>query len=140
MLDNHLGLEPTPTIAPSASSFVQPPTLEESESEHLDALVLFDFTPTSEFELGVHGMFVPIDRSFGNTAMLDGMNVRILEPDDGSGWVKVADQDGNSGLIPSSYIQTQARGGSADTKSGERGTLSAHDFPFLLQHVHHLYH
>jgi uncharacterized protein YgiM (DUF1202 family) len=70
---------------------------------------------------------------FGNTAMLDGMNVRILEPDDGSGWVKVADQDGNSGLIPASYIQTQ---GGADTNSGERGTLSAHDFPFL-QHVHH---
>lgn len=53
---------------------------------------------------------------------LDGMKVRILEPDDGSGWVKVADQDGNSGLVPASYIQT-AR--SADTAerlgSGERG-------------------
>lgn len=56
------------------------------------------------------------------------MNVRILEPDDGSGWVKVADQNGNSGLVPASYIQT-AQGGSADTNSGERGTLSAHDFP-----------
>ena len=65
----------------------------------------------------------------------DGMNVRILETDDGSGWVKVADQDGNSGLIPASYIQT-AQGGSADTNSGERGTLSAHDFP-VLQHLHH---
>lgn len=65
----------------------------------------------------------------------DGMNVRILETDDGSGWVKVADQDGNSGLIPASYIQT-AQGGSADTNSGERGTLSGHDFP-VLQHVHH---
>jgi formin-binding protein 1 len=52
------------------------------------------------------------------------MQVRILEPDDGSGWVKVADQDGNSGLVPASYIQTQTAG-SADTAerlgSGERG-------------------
>jgi len=64
---------------------------------------MFDFTPTSEFELGVH----------------DGMSVRILEPDDGSGWVKVADQNGNSGLVPASYIQT-VQGGSADTNSSER--------------------
>jgi formin-binding protein 1 len=56
------------------------------------------------------------------------MKVRILEPDDGSGWVKVADQDGNSGLVPASYIQTahwQPEDGRADTDSGdsERGTL-----------------
>lgn len=67
--------------------------------------------------------------------LLDGMNVRILEPDDGSGWVKVADQDGNIGLVPASYIQT-AQGGSVDTNSGERGTLSKHDFS-VLRHVHH---
>ena len=58
------------------------------------------------------------------------MNVRILEPDDGSGWVKVADQDGNSGLVPASYIQ-MAQDGSPDTKkqlgSGERGMLQIHD-------------
>ena len=59
--------------------------------------------------------------------MLDGMNVRILEPDDGSGWVKVADQDGKSGLVPASYIQTAQ--GSADTNSGGRGTLSTQDSP-----------
>lgn len=56
-------IESTPTIAPSASSFVQTPTLAESESEQLDALVLFDFTPTSEFELGVHGIVVPTSSS-----------------------------------------------------------------------------
>jgi hypothetical protein len=63
MLDNPRGLEPTPTIAPSASSFVRPPTLvEESESDHLEAVVIFDFTPTSEFELGVDGMLFSIRR------------------------------------------------------------------------------
>lgn len=68
----HRGLEPTPTIAPSASSFVQPPTLEESESEHLEALVMFDFTPTSELELAVHGMFLSMRRypqTIGNAAI-----------------------------------------------------------------------
>ena len=132
MLDNpRLGGLETPTIAPSASSFVQPPTLvEESESEHLEALVIFDFTATSEFELGVHGMLFPfyvctqVLTNGLKYCYVDGMKVRILEPDDGSGWVKVADQDGNSGLVPASYIQT-AQGGSADTDSGdsERGTL-----------------
>ena len=90
---------------------------------------MFDFTPTSEFELAVHGMLFFSMRMYRqmvwNTA--DGMNVRILETDDGSGWVKVADQDGNSGLVPASYIQAE-QGGSADTNSRERGTLSPHNF------------
>ena len=45
-------------IAPSASSFVEPGMPEEQTNEHLYALVIFDFTPTSEFELGVHGMLL----------------------------------------------------------------------------------
>ena len=65
------------------------------------------------------------------------MKVRILEPDDGSGWVKVADQDGNSGLVPASYIQTaQVQEGPVDTDSGERGTLSTHVFFLTSKHVH----
>ena len=73
----------------------------------------------------------------GNTAVLDGMKVRILEPDDGSGWAKVTDQDGNSGLVPASYIQVQTeQGGSAETNSGERGTLSIDDFS-VRRHAHH---
>lgn len=95
----------------------------------MEALVIFDFTPTSEFELGVHGMLFPfyaqISTNGWKHCYVDGMKVRILEPDDGSGWVKVADQDGNSGLVPASYIQT-AQGGSAD---GERGTLFSTWFP-----------
>jgi len=30
--------------------------------------------------------------------------VRVLEPDDGSGWVKVEDEAGNIGLVPASYL------------------------------------
>ena len=95
---------------------------------------MFDFTATSEFELDVHGMLFPfyalVSTNDWKHCYVDGMNVRILEPNDGSGWVKVADQDGNSGLVPASYIQT-AQGGSADTDSGDRGTLSTHDFKLL---------
>ena len=45
-------------MAPSASSFVQP-LPEETTKEGLNALVIFDFIATSEFELGVQGMSLP---------------------------------------------------------------------------------
>jgi uncharacterized protein YgiM (DUF1202 family) len=31
--------------------------------------------------------------------------VRVLEEDDGSGWVKVADSDGEKGLVPATYLE-----------------------------------
>ncbi|KAG6889878.1 hypothetical protein C0995_013852 [Termitomyces sp. Mi166 len=52
------------------------------------ARVLFDFTPTSEFELEVSEV----------------ETVRVVEADDGSGWVKVADMQGRDGLVPASYL------------------------------------
>ncbi|CAA7269111.1 unnamed protein product [Cyclocybe aegerita] len=77
-------------MAPSASSFVQSIASEDSSvEERVEAKVLFDFNATSEFELGVQ----------------DGAYVHVLEPDDGSGWVKVVDKDGNSGLVPASYLE-----------------------------------
>lgn len=44
---------------------------------------------------------------------LEGTSVHVLEPDDGSGWVKVADPDGKAGLVPASYL------GFDDTTSSE---------------------
>jgi hypothetical protein len=35
----------------------------------------------------------------------EGTSVHVLEPDDGSGWVKVADPDGRDGLVPASYLE-----------------------------------
>jgi hypothetical protein len=35
---------------------------------------------------------------------LEGTIVRVIEPDDGSGWVKVENEAGNSGLVPASYL------------------------------------
>lgn len=36
--------------------------------------------------------------------MAEGAQVRVLEEDDGSGWVKVGDSTGGSGLVPASYL------------------------------------
>lgn len=37
---------------------------------------------------------------------LEGTIVRVVEADDGSGWVKVSDGAGDSGLVPASYLET----------------------------------
>ncbi|SJL07594.1 related to BZZ1-Myo3/5p-Bee1p-Vrp1p actin assembly complex component [Armillaria ostoyae] len=71
---------------PSPSSFVQP--AYEEEVSYPTARVIFDFKATSEFELSV----------------TDGATVSVLEPDDGSGWVKVSDTRGNDGLVPATYL------------------------------------
>ncbi|KAF8192143.1 hypothetical protein BJ912DRAFT_963009 [Pholiota molesta] len=79
-------------IAPSASSFVQSISSEvPSSEERANAKVLFDFTVTSEFELGVQ----------------EGEIVHIVESDDGSGWAKVENLEGNSGLVPASYLKVR---------------------------------
>ncbi|PPR05914.1 hypothetical protein CVT26_008808 [Gymnopilus dilepis] len=79
--------EHTPSIPPSASSFVQ--STEDIPEEVVEARVLYDFTATSEFELAVH----------------EGQTVRVIEPDDGSGWTKVEDSNQESGLVPASYLE-----------------------------------
>lgn len=55
-----------------------------------------------------------------------GDSVQVLETDDGSGWVKAADGQGNSGLVPASYLAYDSSLTSAkpsETGSGQRGTL-----------------
>ncbi|KAI9443492.1 hypothetical protein H4582DRAFT_2072520 [Lactarius indigo] len=77
------------TVLPTASSFTQSTTLTIPETEFPIVRVIYDFTPTSPFELAVR----------------DGATVRVVEEDDGSGWVKVVDEDGGRGLVPASYIE-----------------------------------
>ncbi|KAI0032556.1 hypothetical protein K488DRAFT_49643 [Vararia minispora EC-137] len=75
------------SIAPTPSSFAQSHTAHEDELPR--ARVLFDFTPTSPFELTVY----------------ENMLVSVVEEDDGSGWVKVDDGNGGRGLVPASYVE-----------------------------------
>ncbi|KAI0357415.1 hypothetical protein OH77DRAFT_1450808 [Trametes cingulata] len=72
---------------PTPSSFAR--TSHTAEDSGPTARVLFDFSPTSPFELAVSAESI----------------VHVLEEDDGSGWVKVADDSGAKGLVPASYIE-----------------------------------
>ncbi|KZP33431.1 hypothetical protein FIBSPDRAFT_810692 [Athelia psychrophila] len=78
---------------PTVSSFGQ----QAAQEVHPAARVVFSFTPTSPFELEVS----------------EGALVHVLEDDDGSGWVKVADDHGGKGLVPASYIETTNAGDDA---------------------------
>ncbi|KAH8104793.1 hypothetical protein BXZ70DRAFT_1005298 [Cristinia sonorae] len=78
---------------PSASSFAHTDSSIHSAEEHSpSARVVYDYTPTSPFEL----------------AITEGQIVQVLEEDDGSGWIKVADEEGGNGLVPASYIEVIA--------------------------------
>lgn len=59
------------------------------EETHRLARAIFDFAASSSFELNV----------------TEGTVVRVVEEDDGSGWVKVADSDGEKGLVPATYLE-----------------------------------
>ena len=67
--------------------------------------------------------------------------MEVLEEDDGSGWVKVADEAGGKGLVPASYISvldsaSQAGVGEshgAGVKAGDYGkVISCYFAPFAL--------
>ncbi|KAI0826761.1 hypothetical protein BC628DRAFT_1516154 [Trametes gibbosa] len=73
------------TLTPSSFARASPMVQEKEPS----ARVLFNFAPTSPFELAVSAESM----------------VHVLEEDDGSGWVKVADDSGAKGLVPASYVE-----------------------------------
>jgi hypothetical protein len=81
-------------------------------------------------------------------SVLEGASVRVIEEDDGSGWVKVVDEDGGRGLVPASYIesagvtQADSPGSGPSLGSGQFGEWPHHFgwFPgFLLSEVRGLY-
>ncbi|KAH7913976.1 hypothetical protein BJ138DRAFT_1058030 [Hygrophoropsis aurantiaca] len=88
---------------PTPSSFVQPDTPRQVEDAHPLARVIFDFAASSPFELHVS----------------EGTLVHVLEEDDGSGWVKVADDFGGKGLVPASYIETVEENGLQRSRSSD---------------------
>lgn len=48
--------------------------------------------------------------------------VHIVEPDDGSGWVKVVDEDGDRGLVPASYLESVREVSGSKAKTAQRGS------------------
>ncbi|KAH9933234.1 uncharacterized protein BXZ73DRAFT_89849 [Epithele typhae] len=88
---------------PTPSSFAPPSHGHEPDEESGPrARVVFDFTPTSPFELTVTAESI----------------VRVLEEDDGSGWVKVADDSGGKGLVPASYVELLEPGAASSADRG----------------------
>ncbi|KAG2010325.1 hypothetical protein CC2G_013159 [Coprinopsis cinerea AmutBmut pab1-1] len=92
---SHLSVPGGPTDAsrtPTPSSFVksEPQSDESSVSESYPTVrAIFDFPASSEFELAIR----------------ENETLYMLEPDDGSGWVKVSNARGESGLVPATYIE-----------------------------------
>lgn len=104
-------IQQPPPSAATPSSFVTAQEPEDNEDDYQSARILFDFSPGSEFELGV---------SEGNV-------VYILEPDDGSGWVKVSPSPtgaGKNGLVPASYVELV---GDSESAGIPRTTQAASD-------------
>lgn len=126
---------------PTASSFVQP--VAEEEESYPVARLLFDFTATSEFELSTSGIVImSFDYVVGTYLIvffIEGTSVHVLEPDDGSGWVKVADGQGGDGLVPASYLAYDesdgftgagaAAAGTAQQGSGQHGMWGIYGSP-----------
>lgn len=72
---------------PTPSSFAR---VESSPPpEVIQARVVFEYTATSPYELSIG----------------EGETVKVLEDDDGSGWIKVANKSGRKGLVPASYVK-----------------------------------
>ena len=119
LTSDHIGSKISPltcsqassSVAPTASFFTQPSLLATPEAEFPVVRVIYDFTPTSPFELAVHGQSACIGSRCCPSALtpsvLEGASVRVIEDDDGSGWVKVVDEDGGRGLVPASYIESE---------------------------------
>ncbi|KAJ6621842.1 hypothetical protein B0H10DRAFT_2162903 [Mycena sp. CBHHK59/15] len=97
------GIDRAPPPTPSA--FAQSVAEESFEQSYQTARMLFDFEPTSEFELRV----------------AEGTSVQVLEPDDGSGWVKVSDGT-SAGLVPASYVEYEDSSAPASGRASEEGS------------------
>ena len=70
--------------------------------------------------------------------------MRVIEEDDGSGWIKVVDEEGGRGLVPASYVEvadeTQSTGpGIASPLGEESGQFGEwHKHPYRQPGVHTL--
>jgi hypothetical protein len=72
---------------PTPSSFARVETSPPPEA--VNGRVMFEYTATSPYELSIS----------------EGETVKVLEEDDGSGWVKVGNGSGGKGLVPASYVE-----------------------------------
>lgn len=55
--------------------------------------------------------------------MLEGEQFQIIEEDDGTGWVKVRNNDGLKGLVPATYIELVSETNGADKAAFSSSSL-----------------
>lgn len=72
---------------PTPSSFARVESTPAAEV--INGRVMFEYSATSPYELSIS----------------EGETVKVLEEDDGSGWVKVGNASGGKGLVPASYVE-----------------------------------
>lgn len=104
IINSRIANKYAPTIVPTPSSFG--PQFEDN-SLAMYGTIVFDFNAASPFELSVCGTSIPpYDGRHLNCSSSEGTRVRVIEPDDGSGWAKIInDETGDSGLVPASYVK-----------------------------------
>ncbi|QRW00037.1 SH3 domain protein [Ceratobasidium sp. AG-Ba] len=84
---------------PRANSMTRPsaalaaPAPAPASASAIQAKVLYSYSASGEFEVSI----------------TDGTTVGVVEPDDGSGWVKVRNEQGAEGLVPATYIEVLSR-------------------------------
>lgn len=131
-LGTRSSIQQPPPSAATPSSFVTAQEPEDNEDDYQSARILFDFSPGSEFELGVSGELrayshPPCHAFLTRPPHAEGNVVYILEPDDGSGWVKVSPSPtgvGKNGLVPASYVELV---GDSESAGIPRTTQAASD-------------
>ncbi|KAF7721425.1 hypothetical protein EC973_004690 [Apophysomyces ossiformis] len=64
-------------------------TVEQSPAGRSSAVALYDYQAQNEEEL----------------TMMEGSRLTVVEPDDGSGWVKAENHNGQVGLVPANYLE-----------------------------------
>ncbi|ELU44856.1 SH3 domain-containing protein [Rhizoctonia solani AG-1 IA] len=88
-----VGGSPAPPRTNALSRPMPPPaTAPPAASPTTKAKVLYSYAATGEFEVSI----------------TEGSIVEIVEHDDGSGWVKILNEQGAEGLVPATYIEVVA--------------------------------
>lgn len=94
--------------APTSTSLSSPQT--SNEDERLPSVrMIYSFSPTSPYELAVTGQllcsfsFAKLTRTLH--LFTEGAVVGVVEDDDGSGWIKVRNDQGEKGLVPATYVE-----------------------------------
>ncbi|KAG8702398.1 hypothetical protein FRC09_004760 [Ceratobasidium sp. 395] len=87
----------TPSSPPRANTLTRPSAAiaapPPAAASAVQAKVLYSYSASGGFEVSV----------------TEGTTVDVVEPDDGSGWVKVRNEQGAEGLIPASYTEILSR-------------------------------